>query len=170
MVSPSMSKPVPIAPCLWFDGQAEEAARFYVSIFPGSRITAGSTYPDAGQEIHGQAEGSAMMVTFELGGQPFSALNGGPEFTFTEAISLMVTCETQEEIDYFWDRLGAGGDPAAQQCGWLKDRFGVSWQIVPAALGRLAAGSGPGGGARVMSALLQMKKLVIADLERAAAE
>jgi predicted 3-demethylubiquinone-9 3-methyltransferase (glyoxalase superfamily) len=120
-----------ISPCLWFADQADEAARFYTGIFPNSRITATTRYGAAGREFHGQAPGSVMTVAFELDGQSFTALNGGPVFTFNEAISLQVKCATQEEIDHYWEKLSDGGDPRAQQCGWLKDRYGVSWQVSP---------------------------------------
>jgi predicted 3-demethylubiquinone-9 3-methyltransferase (glyoxalase superfamily) len=155
-----------IAPCLWFDNQAEEAARFYTGIFKNSRIVAISRYGEAGYEIHRRPAGSVMSVAFELAGQPFTALNGGPIFKFNEAISLQIYCDTQEEIDYYWTRLTVGGDPAAQQCGWLKDRHGVSWQVVPLAM--LEMMKEPGERAdRVMTALLQMKKLDLAALQRA---
>jgi len=155
-----------ITPCLWFDYQAEEAARFYSGIFPNSRIVALSRYGKAGHEIHRRPAGSVMTVAFELDGQPFTALNGGALFKFNEAISLQVNCDSQQEIDYYWERLGAGGDPQAQQCGWLKDRYGLSWQIVPKTLAAML--QEPGDSAdRVMSALLQMKKLDLAALERA---
>ncbi|MEZ5124767.1 MAG: VOC family protein [Thermoleophilia bacterium] len=156
-----------IAPCLWFDGQAEEAARLYTSIFPNSRLTAVTRYSEAGQEYHRRRPGSVMVVEFELDGQRFTALNGGPLFTFSEAISLMIFCETQDEIDHYWEKLGADGDPAAQQCGWLKDRFGVSWQVVPAALDRMMTDSDADRVARVTTAMMPMKKLDIAALERA---
>src|SRR5688572_13454403 len=123
-----------ITPCLWFDSDAEEAANFYLGVFPNSRITQISRYGEAGREHHGKEPGTVMTVAFELDGQSFTALNGGPMFQFTEAISFQVDCDTQEEIDHFWDKLSAGGDARAQACGWLKDRFGVSWQIVPTAL------------------------------------
>ena len=158
-----------IAPCLWFDDQAEAAAQFYTEIFPDSRITQVARYPHAGQEIHGRPPGSVMTVAFELNGQPFTALNGGPLFQFNEAVSFQVNCETQSDIDYFWAKLSAGGDPKAQQCGWLKDTFGLSWQIVPAVLPELIVGPDPRRVDRVMTAMLQMKKLDIGALERAAA-
>jgi predicted 3-demethylubiquinone-9 3-methyltransferase (glyoxalase superfamily) len=157
-----------ITPCLWFDSQGEDAARFYTSIFPHSRIVAIVRYPKAGQEIHGRPEGSVMTVEFELAGQPFTALNGGPHFTFSEAISFQVRCATQAEIDYFWEKLGAGGDPTAQQCGWIKDKFGLSWQIVPANMHAMMTAHGPAAAERAMAALMQMKKLDIAALEEAA--
>jgi predicted 3-demethylubiquinone-9 3-methyltransferase (glyoxalase superfamily) len=156
-----------IAPCLWFDDQAEQAAEYYTSIFPNSRTLAVSRFSEAGQEIHGRPPGSVMTVDFELDGQRFTALNGGPVFTFNEAISLMVKCETQDEIDYYWGKLTAGGDEAAQQCGWLKDKFGVSWQVVPTVLDRMMTDRDPAKAARATEAMLQMKKFDIAALERA---
>jgi predicted 3-demethylubiquinone-9 3-methyltransferase (glyoxalase superfamily) len=159
-----------ITPCLWYDDQAEEAAAFYISIFPNSRIVHVTRYGKAGFEIHGRPEGSVMTVEFDLDGQSFTALNGGPLFRFNEAISLQVDCETQAEVDHYWDKLSAGGDPAAQQCGWLKDRYGVSWQIVPAALRRMLQKPDSAISDGVMNALLQMKKLDIAALERAHAQ
>lgn len=156
-----------ITPCLWFDTQAEEAARFYCSVFGNSRIIGISRYPEAGHEIQGMPAGSVLTVVFELDGETFTALNGGPAFTFTEAISLQLFCETQGELDYYWEHLSAGGDPAAQQCGWLKDRFGVSWQIVPAALPEMMMAEDPAHSERVMAALLQMKKLDLARLQQA---
>lgn len=156
-----------ITPCLWFDDQAEEAAQFYTGIFSNSRITTISRYGKVGQEIHGRAPGSVMVVAFELDGQTFTALNGGPMFKLSEAISFQVNCDTQEELDYFWDRLSAGGDPAAQVCGWLKDRFGASWQIVPTVLAKLVADPDSEKSQRAMAAMLQMKKMDIAELERA---
>lgn len=155
-----------IAPCLWFDNDAEQAADFYVGIFPNSRIVQVLRFGEAGHEIHGRPAGSVMTVDFELDGQPFTALNGGPMFKINEAISLQVDCATQAEVDHYWDKLSAGGDPQAQQCGWLKDKFGVSWQIVPTVLRRLLA-SDAARFERVMQALLEMKKLDIAALERA---
>jgi predicted 3-demethylubiquinone-9 3-methyltransferase (glyoxalase superfamily) len=156
-----------IAPCLWFDDQAEEAAKFYTGIFKNSRIVETARYTEAGREVHGRPPGSVMTVSFELEGQPFTALNGGPVFKFTEAISFQVSCETQEEVDHYWGRLSAGGDAAAQQCGWLKDRFGVSWQVVPRVLPEMLMDPDPAKAGRVMDALLPMKKLDIAALKRA---
>jgi len=156
-----------IAPCLWFDHQAEEAAELYVGVFPNSRITGVSRFTDAGKDIHGRPPGSVMTVAFELDGQPFTALNGGPMFHFTEAISMMVHCKTQDEIDHYWSRLSAGGDPSAQQCGWLKDKFGVSWQVVPEVLLQFEQDPDAVKSGRVTDAMLQMKKLDIAALERA---
>src|SRR5919204_4174838 len=126
-----------ITPCLWFADEAEKAAKFYTGIFKNSRITTVTRYSSAGVEVHGRPAGSVMTVQFELDGQTFTALNGGPIFKFNEAISLQVNCETQEEIDYYWEKLSAGGDPKAQQCGWLKDRYGLSWQVVPTIIGEL---------------------------------
>jgi predicted 3-demethylubiquinone-9 3-methyltransferase (glyoxalase superfamily) len=149
--------------CLWFDTNGEEAARFYVSVFPGSKITGTTRYGPAGPG----PEGQAMTVSFELAGQPFVALNGGPQFTFSEAISFQVGCERQDEVDRYWETLSAGGEQGP--CGWLKDRFGLSWQIVPTALPRLLGSPDVGTTQRVMEAVLQMGKLDIAALERAAA-
>lgn len=156
-----------ITPCLWFDDQAEEAVRFYTSIFKNCRIVSISRYGEAGYEIHKHPAGSVLTVEFELDGQSFTALNGGPMFKFTEAISLQVNCETQEEVDGYWERLTAGGDAGAQQCGWLKDRFGVSWQVVPRIVADLIHGPDRAGSERAMTALLKMKKLDIAELKRA---
>ncbi len=156
-----------ITPCLWFEHQAEEAANFYISLFPESKITAISRYCGAGEEIHGRPAGSVMVVAFDLAGQGFTALNGGPVFRFNEAVSLQVNCESQAEIDDLWEKLGAGGDPAAQQCGWLKDRYGLSWQIVPSQMGQLFTGIDGEQLNRRMAALLQMKKIDIATLQNA---
>jgi predicted 3-demethylubiquinone-9 3-methyltransferase (glyoxalase superfamily) len=156
-----------IRPCLWFDDQAEDAARFYTGIFPNSRIVAVTRFGEAGLEIHGRPAGSVMTVVFELDGHAFTALNGGPQFTFNEAVSFEVHCATQEEIDFYWERLGEGGDPAAQQCGWLKDRFGLSWQVVPTEMDAMVADAESPGGQRAMNAMLGMKKLDLAELRRA---
>jgi predicted 3-demethylubiquinone-9 3-methyltransferase (glyoxalase superfamily) len=156
-----------IAPCLWFDHEAEEAAKFYTSVFPNSRIVETSRYGEAGKEVHGRPAGSVMTVGFELDGQPFTALNGGPVFKFNEAISLQVNCETQQEVDHYWTRLSEGGDPNAQQCGWLKDKYGVSWQVVPRVLSELIKDPDPAKSGRVMEALLKMKKVDLAGLKRA---
>ena len=150
-----------ITPFLWFDGKAEEAANFYVSIFKNSRITGVNRYGNAGPG----PKGAVMIVTFELDGEKFIALNGGPQYTFTPAISFVVNCETQQEVDHHWEKLSAGGEQV--QCGWLRDKYGVSWQIVPAALGRLMSDPDPAKSARVMRAMLKMIKLDIASLERA---
>jgi predicted 3-demethylubiquinone-9 3-methyltransferase (glyoxalase superfamily) len=151
-----------ITPCLWFDTEGEEAARFYTSVFPNSRIVDVTRYGSAGP----RPEGTVMTVSFELDGQTFLALNGGPEFTFNEAISFQVSCETQDEVDAFWGSLSQGGE--AGPCGWLKDRFGVSWQIVPTALPKLLSDPDPERSQRVMEAMLHMGKLEIDVLERAA--
>ncbi len=156
-----------ISPCLWFDDQGEEAARFYCGVFKNSKIGAISRYGEAGKEIHGKKAGSVMTVAFELNGQSFTALNGGPVFKFNEAISFQIDCDTQEEVDYYWTRLSEGGDPGEQQCGWLKDKFGVSWQIVPEILPRLIGDPDTVKSQRVFQAMLQMKKLDIAKLQRA---
>ena len=156
-----------ISPCLWFDHQAEDAARFYTGIFKDSKITAISRYPDAGQEIHGKPPGSVLTVAFELNGQPFTALNGGPNFKFTEAVSFEIECATQDEVDYFWERLSAGGDPEAQQCGWLKDKFGLSWQVVPKGMAEMLNDPDAAKSRRAFEAMLQMKKLDLAALQRA---
>jgi predicted 3-demethylubiquinone-9 3-methyltransferase (glyoxalase superfamily) len=156
-----------ISPCLWFDGDAEEAARFYVSIFKKAKVTGITRFPAVGQEIHGRPAGSVMTVEFVLNGVPFTALNGGPLFKFNEAVSLQVLCRTQAEIDYYWEKLREGGDPNAQQCGWLKDKFGLSWQVVPRILPELLGGSDPAKSQRAMKALLKMKKLNIEELKRA---
>lgn len=156
-----------IAPCLWFDTQAEEAARFYTAIFTNSKIVSVAHYAEEGREMHQKPPGSVMIVSFELCGQPFTALNGGPYVKFNEAISFQVSCDTQKELDYHWEKLGEGGDVNAQQCGWLKDKFGVSWQIVPSILSQIFSGSDPEGCGRAMNALMQMKKLDIQQLQQA---
>jgi predicted 3-demethylubiquinone-9 3-methyltransferase (glyoxalase superfamily) len=156
-----------IAPCLWFDHQGEEAARFYISIFPNSRILGVTKYGRAGHEIHHQPAGSVMTVAFELDGQLFTALNAGPIFKFNEAISFQVLCDTQQEIDMYWQKLSEGGDPKAQQCGWLKDKFGVSWQVDPKVLHQMLSDPDPEKSGRTMDAMLKMKKIEIAGLERA---
>ena len=150
-------------PCLWFDTEGEEAATFYVSVFPNSRITEISRYGEAGP----REAGTVMTVAFELNGQPFVALNGGPEFTFSEAISFQVPCESQDEVDRYWNALSESGEEGP--CGWLKDRFGLSWQVVPTALFELLRDPDRAKAQRVMEAMLAMKKIEIADLERAAA-
>jgi predicted 3-demethylubiquinone-9 3-methyltransferase (glyoxalase superfamily) len=152
-------------PCLWFDTQAEEAAKYYCGIFKNSRITRVEKYTEAGHEVHHKPAGSVMVVEFELDGQKFTTLNGGPEFKFNEAVSLQVMCEDQKEIDYYWEKLGAGGDPKAQVCGWLKDKYGLSWQVVPRNMPDLSSAKGK----KMMEAFLKMKKIDIAALERAAA-
>ncbi len=158
-----------ITPFLWFDGQAEEAAQLYVSVFPNSQIKQVLRYGEAGREQHGQAPGTVMTVAFELDGQAFTALNGGPVFKFNEAVSFVVDCATQNEVDHYWQKLGEGGDPAAQQCGWLKDRYGLSWQIVPRRLIELLSDPDAETAGRVMQTMLSMKKIDVAALERASA-
>lgn len=158
-----------ITPFLWFDDQAEEAVNLYVSVFDNSRITSTTRYGKAGAQAAGRKEGSVMTIGFELDGQEFGALNGGPHFKFSEALSLMVNCQNQAEVDHFWSRLSEGGDERAQQCGWLKDRFGLSWQIVPVQLNQLLSDPDPDRARRAMEAMLKMKKLDIAALQQAAA-
>lgn len=155
-----------ITPCLWFDTQAEEAARFYVSIFPNSEIGPIARFTKEGHEIHGQPAGMAMTVVFKLDGQEFTALNGGPQFKFNEAISLQVPCQTQEEIDYYWSRLIAGGGEEGP-CGWLKDKFGLSWQIFPSVLPKMLLDPDTKKVERVTKAFLQMKKMDLAAIEAA---
>jgi predicted 3-demethylubiquinone-9 3-methyltransferase (glyoxalase superfamily) len=154
-----------ITPFLWFDTQAEEAVNFYVAVFENLRIRGVTRYDDEGAKAAGRPRGSVMTVAFELDGQEFVALNGGPVFKFTEAISFVVKCETQEEVDRFWDKLSAGGQQI--QCGWLKDRFGVAWQIVPTVLPEMLQDPDAEKAKRVMVAMLQMIKLDIAALKRA---
>lgn len=154
-----------ITPFLWFDNEAEDAAAFYTSLFDNSRITNVSRYDKATAEAAGRAPGSAMVVAFELDGQAFTALNGGPAMKINPAISFVVNCKTQDEVDHFWNGLSAGG--STQQCGWLTDRFGVAWQIVPTVLPELASDPDPEKAARVMAAMLEMEKLDIAGLRRA---
>jgi predicted 3-demethylubiquinone-9 3-methyltransferase (glyoxalase superfamily) len=162
-----MSKIQRIAPCLWFDDQAEDAAEFYVSIFQNSQIGKIGRYSEAGQEFHGRPPGSVMVVEFELDGQKFTGLNGGPLFKFSEAISFQISCETQDEVDYYWDKLTEGGDENAQQCGWLKDKFGLSWQVVPTIVSELLSDHTSEKSQRAMAAMMQMKKPDIAALQRA---
>jgi predicted 3-demethylubiquinone-9 3-methyltransferase (glyoxalase superfamily) len=159
--------PSKITPCLWFDDEAEDAARFYTGIFKDSKISNISYYPDEGREVHGKPPGSVMVVAFELNGQSFTALNGGPHFKFNEAVSMQIECEDQEEVDYYWARLSEGGDPDAQQCGWLKDKFGLSWQVVPKIAIELFTDPDAAKSQRAFQAMLQMKKLDIAALQRA---
>jgi predicted 3-demethylubiquinone-9 3-methyltransferase (glyoxalase superfamily) len=156
-----------ISPCLWFDNQAEPAARFYTSVFKNSRIVSTSYYGEAGKEHHGQEAGSVMAVGFEIEGQSFTALNGGPIFKISEAISFQIDCSTQEEVDYYWDKLREGGDPECQVCGWLKDKFGVSWQVVPAILLEMILDPDTGKSQRAVAAMMQMGKLDIAQLKAA---
>jgi predicted 3-demethylubiquinone-9 3-methyltransferase (glyoxalase superfamily) len=150
-----------ITPFLWFDNQAEEAANFYVSIFKNSKIVTVTRYGEAGPG----PEGSAMTVVFQLGGEEFIALNGGPQFKFTEAISFVVNCETQQEVNEFWEKLSQDGEES--RCGWLKDKYGLSWQIVPTILGKMMTAPDPQKSKKVMEAMLKMKKIIIDDLKRA---
>jgi predicted 3-demethylubiquinone-9 3-methyltransferase (glyoxalase superfamily) len=155
-----------ISPCLWFNDQAEEAAKFYTGIFKNSKIFEISRYTEAGNEIHGRPAGSVMAVSFELDGATFAALNGGPQFTFTEAISFQIDCRDQQEVDYYWQKLIEGGGTPVQ-CGWLKDKYGLSWQVVPTALKDMLLDKDKAKAARVMDAMLKMVKLDIATLEKA---
>jgi predicted 3-demethylubiquinone-9 3-methyltransferase (glyoxalase superfamily) len=157
-----MVHPMPnITSCLWFDTEGEDAANFYVSVFPNSHIVNVSHYGEAGP----RPSGSVMTVDFELDGRPFMALNGGPEFTFSEAVSFVIDCADQDEVDYYWTKLSEGGEEGP--CGWLKDRFGLSWQVVPAALGELASDPDPAKSQAVIKAMLGMRKLVVAELQAA---
>jgi len=158
-----------IAPFLWFDTQAEEAAKYYVSIFKNSKLGKISRYGEAGKETHQRPVGSVMVVEFTLEGQPFIALNGGPHFKFNEAISLYIACKDQAEIDYYWGKLTQGGDPAAQQCGWLKDKYGVSWQVAFEGIERMVGNPDDPGSQRAFEAMMEMKKLDLAKLEEAKA-
>jgi predicted 3-demethylubiquinone-9 3-methyltransferase (glyoxalase superfamily) len=153
-----------ITPCLWFDGQAEEAANLYVSLVPGSSVDRVVRSP---ADTPSGPEGMVLLVEFTLAGQPFTALNGGPQFEFNESVSFVIDCEDQEEVDRLWEALSA--DEASEQCGWLKDRFGLSWQIIPSAMPRLLSDPDPAKARRVMNAMLEMKKIDVAELERAAA-
>jgi predicted 3-demethylubiquinone-9 3-methyltransferase (glyoxalase superfamily) len=155
-----------IAPCLWFDGRAEDAANFYISVFPNSKVTAVTRYTEAGKEFHGKEPGSVLLVAFELDGVTFTALNGGPQFKFTEAVSFQVLCDTQEEVDRYWERLTAdGGSPG--DCGWVKDKFGLSWQVAPRAFIDMLADHTSAATERFMMAMMTMKKLDIAALKKA---
>jgi predicted 3-demethylubiquinone-9 3-methyltransferase (glyoxalase superfamily) len=155
-----------IAPCLWFDSDGEQAANYYVSIFPNSKVTQISRYGKAGQETHQREPGSVMTVAFELDGQPFTALNGGPLFKFNEAVSLQIFVEDQKEFDHYWNRLTAGGDPKSQVCGWLKDKYGVSWQVVPRKMVEWFTKPDERS-QRAFAAMMNMGKLDIAALEKA---
>ena len=152
---------------LWFEKQAEEAARYYVSIFPNSKIGTISRYGREGHEVHGMPEGSVMTVEFQLNGMEFVALNGGPHFRFNEAISFIINCEDQKEVDYYWAKLTEGGDAKAQMCGWLKDKYGLSWQVVPTILNKMMQDKDRGKAGRAMNAMLQMKKIDIGKLQEA---
>jgi predicted 3-demethylubiquinone-9 3-methyltransferase (glyoxalase superfamily) len=156
-----------IMPCLWFDTQAEDAAKYYVSVFKNSKLGKLSRYGKEGKEIHGKEAGSVMTAEFEIEGQKFVALNGGPHFKFNEAVSFQILCETQAEVDYFWDKLAQGGNEGP--CGWLKDKFGLSWQVVPAVLPEMLKDENAEKAQRVMKAMLQMRKIDIAALKRAQA-
>jgi len=166
-----------ITPFLWYDTQAEEAINFYTSIFSAaggsasggknSKVGSTSRYDETGAAASGRPKGSVMTASFQLNGQDFTAINGGPHFKFTEAISFVVNCENQEEVDYYWEKLSEGGDEKAQMCGWLKDKFGLSWQIVPTVLSKLLTDKDAKKSQRVMQAMLQMKKINIAELEKA---
>jgi predicted 3-demethylubiquinone-9 3-methyltransferase (glyoxalase superfamily) len=155
-----------ISPCLWFNDQAEEAAKFYTGIFKNSKILEISRYTKAGNDVHGRPDGSVMTVAFEIDGTRFTALNGGPAFTFTEAISFQIDCEDQREVDYYWEKLIEGGGKPVQ-CGWLKDKFGLSWQVVPAALKEMLTDKDTAKASRVMEAMLKMVKLDIETLKKA---
>lgn len=154
-----------ISPCLWFDTQAEDAAKFYTSVFKNSAIKQISRYGNAGREVHGKEPGSVMVVEFEIEGQTFTALNGGPQFKFDEAVSFQVMCDTQAEIDYFWSKLSQDGQES--QCGWLKDKYGLSWQVVPAELPQLLTDASGARLDRVIGAVMRMKKLDIETLKHA---
>lgn len=162
-----MAKIDRFATCLWFDGQGEAAARFYVKIFKNSKIIRVAKYGEAGKEIHGQKPGSVMVVDFMLDGHHFQALNGGPNFKFNEAVSIVVRCKDQKEVDYYWSKLSAGGDKKAQVCGWLKDKFGVSWQVVPTAMDTMFSDPKSAKYTRVMNAMMKMSKLDLPTLQRA---
>lgn len=162
-----MPAKVRIAPCLWFDDRAEEAAKYYVKIFKNSKIRSIARYGEAGREQHRKPPGSVLLVEFQLDGRPFTALNGGPDFKFNEAISFQVRCKDQKELDYYWNKLTAGGDPEAQVCGWLKDKYGVSWQIVPDVISKLLKDHKSVKSQRAFAELMTQKKLDIAALQRA---
>lgn len=157
-----------ITPFLWFDTQAEEAAAFYTSIFPNSRIVTTTRFGKEAAKASGRPEGLVMTVAFQLDGQDFTALNGGPHYKFTEAVSFVVNCQSQAEVDHYWARLTEGGDERAQQCGWLKDRFGLSWQVVPTTLIQLLTDPDPEKARRATEAMLKMKKIDLDALRRAA--
>ena len=156
-----------ITTCLWFDGQAEAAANHYISIFKNSKITTKQLSKDAGKEIHGHEPGRVMVVEFELNGHKFVGLNGGPHFKFNEAISFQIDCSNQEEVDYYWDKLGEGGDESKRRCGWLGDKFGISWQVVPTVLKKMLGDEDKEKATRVTAAMMGMKKMDIAGLQKA---
>ena len=151
---------------LWFDKQAEEAVQFYLSVFKNGKIRRKNYYGKEGKEIHGMPEGMVMTIEFEIEGQIFIALNGGPYFKFNEAVSFLISCDTQEEIDYYWEKLSEGADKGAQQCGWLKDKFGLSWQVIPSILPEMLGDANQEKSQRVVKSFLQMKKMDIATLKR----
>jgi predicted 3-demethylubiquinone-9 3-methyltransferase (glyoxalase superfamily) len=156
-----------IVPCLWFDSRGEDAARFYTGIFPDSRIKEITHYAEAGKEVHGREPGSVLTVAFELAGQAFTALNGGPIFKFTEAVSFQIMCDSQQEVDHYWNALKEDGPVEAQQCGWLKDKFGLSWQVVPKAMIEMLMAPDKAKVERAFAAMMGMKKLDIAALQSA---
>jgi predicted 3-demethylubiquinone-9 3-methyltransferase (glyoxalase superfamily) len=156
-----------ISPCLWFAEEAQEAVDFYTGIFKSSRVIGTTRYSEVGFEMHRRPAGSVMSIVFELEGQTFTALNGGPLFKFTEAVSLQIYCKTQGEIDHYWNALTQGGDPSAQQCGWLKDKYGLSWQVVPDVLADMINQNDPLVTDRVMAAMMEMKKLDLNTLQQA---
>jgi predicted 3-demethylubiquinone-9 3-methyltransferase (glyoxalase superfamily) len=156
-----------ITPFLWFNDDAEDAAHFYVSVFENARILTSARYGKEAAHRSGRPEGSVMTITFELDGQTFTALNGGAVFSFTPAVSLVVNCHSQQEVDHYWSKLSSGGDPSAQQCGWLKDRFGLSWQIVPTQLVDYLTQPDPAKAQKAMQALLKMQKIDLAVLQEA---
>ncbi len=156
-----------IVPCLWFASEAEEAAKYYTSIFKNSKMGKITYYGEAGQDQHGQKPGTVLTVAFELDGQPFTALNGGPVFKFNEAVSFQVMCDDQKELDTYWEKLSVNGDPNSQQCGWLKDKYGLSWQIIPKSIMELVGDPKSEKSQRAMTAMMGMKKIDIAELERA---
>jgi predicted 3-demethylubiquinone-9 3-methyltransferase (glyoxalase superfamily) len=156
-----------ITPFLWFDDNAEEAVNFYTSIFKNSKIKSVTRYNESAAKVAGRPKDSLMTAAFELNGQEFVALNGGPLFKFTEAVSFVINCENQKEVDYYWEKLTSGADAKAQQCGWLKDKYGLSWQVVPTVLSELLADKNANKSHAVMTAMLQMKKIEIAALEKA---
>jgi predicted 3-demethylubiquinone-9 3-methyltransferase (glyoxalase superfamily) len=166
MATQTTSSKQKITPFLWFNDNAEEAVNFYTSVFKNSKTGAISRYDEASAKASGRPVGTVMTVSFELDGQDFMALNGGPEFQFTPAISLVVNCETQQEVDYFWEKLSEGGKEI--ECGWLQDKYGISWQVVPVVLGELMKSNDPEKTGRVMEALMTMKKLDVEKLEQAA--
>jgi predicted 3-demethylubiquinone-9 3-methyltransferase (glyoxalase superfamily) len=156
-----------ISPCLWFDNQAEEAANFYTSVFPNSKITTVTHYGEAGFEYHKRPAGSVMVVVFEIEGQSFTALNGGPLFQFNESVSFQILCSSQEELDHYWNKLTEGGDPKAQQCGWLKDKFGLSWQVLSDEVLEMLTDSDYEKSQRAMLAVMEMHKIDIQAVKQA---